>query len=71
MFDWEHGIALHAMLGIGPHLVERGKSHVFFRVVARCLGIFSSYGRDGHWKLVCSVKSGFLFSYDGHLRNLN
>ena len=51
MFDWEHGIALHAMLGIGPHLAAREKSHMFFRVVARCWGIFSSYGRDGNLKL--------------------
>ena len=51
MFDWEHGIALHAMLGIGPHLAAREKSHMFFRVVARCWGIVSSYGRDGHLNL--------------------
>ena len=51
MFDWEHGIALHAMLGIGPHPAARGKSHVFFRVVAHCWGIFLSYSRDGHSKL--------------------
>ena len=24
MFDWENAIALHAMWGIGPHLVGRG-----------------------------------------------
>ena len=24
MFDWENAIALHAMQGIGPHLVARG-----------------------------------------------
>ena len=29
MFDGEKGIALHAMQGIGPHLVARGKSHDF------------------------------------------
>ena len=51
MFDWERGIALHTMLGIGPHPTARGKSNVVFRVVARCWGIFSSYGRDGHSKL--------------------
>ena len=52
MFDWERGIALHTMLGIGPHPTARGKSDVVFRVVARCWCIFSSYGSDGHSKLV-------------------
>ena len=38
--------------GIGPHLVARGKSHGFSRVAAGTWGIFSSYGGDGHSKLV-------------------
>ena len=37
--------------GIGPHLVARGKSHEFSRVVAGTWCIFSSYGVDGHLKL--------------------
>ena len=37
--------------GIGPHLVARGKSHGFSRVAAGTWGIFSSYGRDVHFKL--------------------
>ena len=37
--------------GIGPHLAERGKSHVFSRVAAGMWGIFSSYGGDFHSKL--------------------
>ena len=54
MFDWENAIALHAMQGIGPHLVERGKSHVFSRDSAGTWGIFSSYDRDAHskWEFV-------------------
>ena len=52
MFDWENVIALHAMRGIGPHLVARGKSHGFSRVAAGTLGIFSSYDRDAHSKRV-------------------
>ena len=35
---------------IGPHLVARGKSHVFSRVAASTSGIFSSYDGDGHSK---------------------
>ena len=37
--------------GIGPHLVGRGKSHGFSRVVAGTWGIFSSYSGDVHSKL--------------------
>ena len=51
LFDWEQGIALHTMQGIGPHLRARGKSHGFSRVAEGTLAIFSSYGRDGHSKL--------------------
>ena len=36
--------------GIGPHLVERGKSHGFSRVAAGTWGIFSSYVGDAHSK---------------------
>ena len=36
--------------GIGPHLVARGKSHGFSRVVAGTCGIFSSYHTDAHSK---------------------
>ena len=43
MFDWEIAIALHAMQGIGPHLVARGNSHGFSRVAAGRRRIFSSY----------------------------
>ena len=50
MFDWENAIALHAVQGFGPHLVARGKSHVFSRVAAGTWGIFSSYDRDAHSK---------------------
>ena len=50
MFDWEIAIALHAMRGIGPHLVARVKSHGFSRVAAGMWGIFSSYDGDAHSK---------------------
>ena len=32
--------------GIGPHLVENGKSHGFSRISAGTWGIFSSYDGD-------------------------
>ena len=50
MFDWEIAIALHAVLGNGPHLVASGKSHGFSRVAAGTLGIFSSYDGDADSK---------------------
>ena len=50
MFDWENAIALHAIRGIGPHLVAKGMSHGFSRVSAGTWGIFSSYYRDAHSK---------------------
>ena len=36
--------------GIGPHLVERGKSHGFSRAAAGTWRIFSSYDGDAHSK---------------------
>ena len=50
MFDWDNAIALHAMQGIGPHLVARGKSHGFSGVAAGTWGIFSSYDGDVYSK---------------------
>ena len=43
MFDSENEVSLHAMQGIWPHLVARGKSHGFSRVAGGTWGIFSSY----------------------------
>ena len=34
--------------GIGPHLVARGKSHGFTRVMAGTWGILLSYDGDAH-----------------------
>ena len=50
MFDWDNAIALHAMQGIGPHLMARGKSHGFSRVAASTWGIFLSYDGDAYSK---------------------
>ena len=51
MFDWEIAIALHAMQGNRASPSASGKSHGFTRVAAGTWGIFSSYGRDVHFKL--------------------
>ena len=50
MFDWENAMALHAMQGIGPHHVARGKSHGFSRVGTGMWGVISSYDGDAHSK---------------------
>ena len=42
MFDWEHGIALHAMQGNQASSLGEGKSHRFFRVAAGTRGIFAT-----------------------------
>ena len=52
MFDWEPGIALHAMLGNRASSLAEGKSHAYSRVAVGTWGIFSSYGGDGNSKLV-------------------
>ena len=51
MFDWEHGIVVHEMMGIEPLLRPFGMSHGISRVAAGTWGIFSSYSGDGHSKL--------------------
>ena len=40
--------------GIGPRLLESGKSHGFSRVAAGTWGVFSSYDGDVHskWEFV-------------------
>ena len=52
MFDWEHGIALHAMQGTRASSLREGKSQRFSRVATGTWGIFASYASDGHSKLV-------------------
>ena len=52
MFDGEHGIALQAVQGIGPHLAVDGKSHGFYRVAVETWSISLSYGGHGPSKLV-------------------
>ena len=58
--------------GIGPHLAARGKSHEFSRVAAGTWCIFSSYGRDGLWKLAfVQRRQDSCLVNDRHLGKLN
>ena len=52
MFDWEHGIALHAMQGNQASSLGKGTSHGFSGVAAGTWDIFFSDGVDGHSKFV-------------------
>ena len=51
VFDWEYGIALHAMQGNRASFAVRGMSHTISRVSTGTWGIFASYSGDGHSKL--------------------
>ena len=51
VFDWEYGIALHAMQGNRASFPARGMSHTISRVAARTWGIYPCYSGDGHSKL--------------------
>ena len=51
MYDWENGIALHAMQGNRASSHGEGEVSWIFWIVAGIWGIFSSYGHDGHSKL--------------------
>ena len=72
MFDWEYGIALHAMQGNRASFPNEGYVSYNFSSFGRNLGYIRELQRG--WPLEtphCSAKSGLLSSYDGHLRNLN
>ena len=52
MFDWEHGIAVHAVQGNRASSWDEGEVSLFFSNYGGNLGIFSSYGRDFPSKLL-------------------
>ena len=52
MFDCEHGIALHAMQGNRASSLGKWEVSWFFSSWVGTSGIYSSYGGDGHSKLV-------------------
>ena len=72
MFDWEYGIALHAIHGNRASSPSEGDVSWDFSSCCRNLGYILELQRG--WiceSRLCSSKSGFLSSYDGHLRHLN
>ena len=72
MFDWEYVIALHAMQGNRASFPSEGDVSYGFSSFGRNLGYIRELQRGWLFENpLCSVKSGILCSYEGHLRNLN
>ena len=51
VFDWEYGIALHAMQGNRVSFPASVVSHTISHFAAGTWGIFPTYSGDGHSKL--------------------
>ena len=72
MFDWENGIALHAMQGNRGSFPSEGDVSYDFSSCGKNLGYIRELQRGWPFETpLCSAKSGHLHSYEGHLRNLN
>ena len=72
MFDWEYGIALHAMQGNRASFHSEGDVSYDFSSCGRNLGYIRELQRGWPFETpLCSAKSGLLSSYGGHLRNLS
>ena len=72
MFDGEQGVALHAMQGNWASSPGKGEVSLFFSSCGEKLGCILDLQRGWPFKtLVCSVTTGLLSSYEGHLRSLH
>ena len=72
VFDWEYGIALHAMQGNRASFPSEGDISYDFSSCASNLGYIRELQLRWPFETpLCSAKSGLLCSYEGHLRNLN
>ena len=72
LFDREQGIALLTMQGNWASSLGRGEVSCFFSSCGGNLGYILDLQSGKTLKTFrCSATSGFLSSYDGHLRNLN
>ena len=72
LFDWEQGITLHSIQGNRGLIPERAASLIFFldlwRETGLCIRVMAGVAMKNY---VCTLTSGFLSSYDVHLRNIN
>ena len=72
LFDWEQGIALHAMQGNWASSLREQEVSWFFSSCGGNLGYVLELQRGKPLKtFFCSATSGHLSSYHEHLRNLN
>ena len=72
MFDWENGIALHAMQENRASFPSEGYVSFDFSSCGTNLGYIRELQRGWPFETpLCSAKSGLLCTYEGHLRNLN
>ena len=72
MYDWENGIALHAMQGILTSSFGERKVSWVSSCCDRNLGYILELQRGCPFETgVSSAKSGHLSRYNAHLRNLN
>ena len=72
VFDWENGIALHAMQGNRASFPSEGDVSYDFSSCGRNLVYIRKLQRGKPFETpLYSAKSGLLCSYEGHLRNLN
>ena len=72
MFDWEYGIALHAMQGNRDSFPSEGDVSYDFSSCGRNLEYILELQRGWPFETrLCSAKSGLLSVYDGHLSYLN
>ena len=72
LFDWEKGIALDAMKWNRATSLGEGEVSFVFLSCRRNLGYILELLRGLLFETrVCSVTSGILSSYDGHLRDIN
>ena len=72
VFDWEYGMALHAMQENRDSFPSEGDVSYDFSSCSKNLGYIHELQRGWPFETpLCSAKSGLLSSYEGHLRNLN
>ena len=72
MFDWEYGIALHAIHDNPASFPSEGDVSYDFPSCTRNLGYIRELKRGWPFETpICSANSGHLRSYEGNLRNLN
>ena len=72
VFDSEYGIALQAMQRNRASFLSKWDVSYDFSSCAWNLGYIRELQRGWPFETpLCSVKSGLLCSYEGHLRNLN